>query len=224
MFRVHKQSRYVVGHHVQSECSGLLCTLSHSHPGEFCAVLRAQPSNSQGMHYMSPTVAGSHRLCCGATADRMELNPVWALGVKGMTMGIFYRRLSDITALHHKVCPQKSLASTIKRSVRAARIWGELQNICCKNVLNNWEYVLPFCACRKVLWDLAELIWQLVSWGKFGLERHFLTDMLWAWWLTDNSTTRNPFCKTCSPRFYTSSFTCIKQQALNVPETMRGDQ
>lgn len=150
MFSVHKQARYVFWHHVHSEHSGHLCTLSHSHPGEFCTVLRAQPCNSQGEHYMSSTVAGGHRLRCGATADRMELNPVWALGVKGMTVGIFYRRLSDITALHHKVCPQKSMASTIKRSVQAARIGGVLQNICCKNVLNNWEYVLPFCACRQV--------------------------------------------------------------------------
>lgn len=106
-----------------------------------------QQSGGIIMGATSHAVAGSYSPRCVATADRMELNPVWALRVEAVTMRNFYGGLSDITAAHHEVCPQQSFQHSInyQRSVRVARIVRELQNIQCRNVLNNWAHVLPFC-------------------------------------------------------------------------------
>lgn len=119
-----------------SQLSGLLCTQSPPSAGggggEFCISFDESKTLQQSggiiMGATSPAVAGSYGPRCGATADRMELNPVWALRVKAVTMRIFYGELSDISAVHHEVCPQQS-GINYKRSMRVARMRGGLQNM-----------------------------------------------------------------------------------------------
>ena len=82
-----------------------------------------QQSGGIIMGATSPAVAGSYSPRCGATADRMELNPVWALGVKAVTMGIFYGGLRRHTT---PACPRR------KRPA-----WHQLPKEC--ESCENWE-------------------------------------------------------------------------------------
>lgn len=83
------------------------------------------------MEATSPAVAGSYSPRCGAAADRMELNPVWALRVKAVTMRNFYGGFAHITAVHHAARPQQSALHSInyQRSMGVARMEEELQNM-----------------------------------------------------------------------------------------------
>lgn len=176
----------------RSQASSAPCVILQR--GGLCTLMRPKPCSSRrGGHNMSPAVAGSYSPRCGATADRMELNPVWALGVKAMTVRIFYGRLSDITAVQHKVCPQKGccLASTIKA------VWEqqELGASCRTSSVIENTYCLFVCAGRFS--GICEKWYDSLSCGEIlGWKDIFdITHTFWVCWLTDNGTTHNPFVK-----------------------------